>query len=262
MKKRVFILSTLFISINSFAQNYESKEYPCKLGDIQIVDDVFTGGISYRSQIIKVNKGNEYPQFMLFKDSIKGKIVNTLLISVLGSSLEVNENGATFLFANGEKILRQNTKIKVDPGNSSSWEYSTQITLTNYEFQLFKTQPLNVVKLYIYEDFLSEDLQIELQKFFTCMEERKFKWLLDALLSAILIIQTKVFLDTLDNYTEVIFKSRSGFEAGCYNDIKKKTWQTFIQVVSYSDKSTVFMEPTDFLKLGGYIQTVISMMNK
>ena len=83
---------------------------------------------------------------------------------------------------------------------------------------------------------------------------------LGALMSAIQIIQTNIFIDTTSNYTEVNFKSRSGFQAGCYNDKKSKEWSPFVQVVSYSDKSLVFLNQTEFARFGGYIQTVINRL--
>ena len=83
---------------------------------------------------------------------------------------------------------------------------------------------------------------------------------LGALINAMRIIQTTVFPDTATKYTEVIFKSKSGFQIGCYFDVKAKEWSAFVQVVTYTDKSIVFLAPSDFTKLAGLIQTVINKL--
>lgn len=50
-----------------------------------------------------------------------------------------------------------------------------------------------------------------------------------------------------DNYTEYIFKSRDGFQAGAFQS--KKEWKYFIQLDKYDRDSNVYMSKEDFKKL-------------
>jgi hypothetical protein len=60
-----------------------------------------------------------------------------------------------------------------------------------------------------------------------------------ALISSIIIIQEKVIINEPPNYTEVTFKSREGFEAGCF--WSKNKWSNYIKLDRYDSKSYVFI---------------------
>lgn len=66
----------------------------------------------------------------------------------------------------------------------------------------------------------------------------------DALINSIKIIQEKIFPSTATNYTEVSFKSRGGFEAGCYWG--KGSWETYLKLEKYDKDSYVFLSKDDF----------------
>lgn len=71
---------------------------------------------------------------------------------------------------------------------------------------------------------------------------------LDALIASLEYMIPIVIEDTLPhNYTELIYKSRSGFNVGCF--YTKGEWQPFSKIVSYSDKSFVPLEKTSFGQL-------------
>jgi hypothetical protein len=70
---------------------------------------------------------------------------------------------------------------------------------------------------------------------------------IDGLLKSIKIIQSKVIPSVAENYTEVSFKSRSGFEAGCFS--KKESWSTYLKLEKYDSNSYVFMEKDDLAEL-------------
>lgn len=75
---------------------------------------------------------------------------------------------------------------------------------------------------------------------------------LDGLIKSINILKTKVFNTTRDSYPEIIFRSRSGFEAGGYfNDGK---WKTFMKLERFDKDSYVFLQPEDFDVLAELLQ--------
>ncbi|MGV3599288.1 MAG: hypothetical protein ACO1PI_15605 [Bacteroidota bacterium] len=70
---------------------------------------------------------------------------------------------------------------------------------------------------------------------------------IDGLMKSIKIIQEKIFPTTATNYIEVSFKSRGGFEAGCF--WSKNTWSTYLKLEKYDSDSYVFLEKDDFTTL-------------
>jgi hypothetical protein len=66
----------------------------------------------------------------------------------------------------------------------------------------------------------------------------------DGLIKSIKIIQEKIFPSTATNYTEVSFKSRGGFDAGCY--WSKGSWSTYLKLEKYDKDSYVFLGKDDF----------------
>lgn len=70
---------------------------------------------------------------------------------------------------------------------------------------------------------------------------------IEGLIKSIKIMQEKIFPSTSTNYTEVSFKSRGGFEAGCY--WSKETWSTYVKIEKYDKDSYVFLNQEDFPKL-------------
>lgn len=67
----------------------------------------------------------------------------------------------------------------------------------------------------------------------------------DGLIKSIKIIQQKVVTTTPVDYTEVGFTSRSGFEMGCYYNVAKTQWTTYLKLEKYDDKSYLFMTVED-----------------
>lgn len=67
---------------------------------------------------------------------------------------------------------------------------------------------------------------------------------IDGLIKSIKIILEKVFPTTATNYTEVTFKSRGGFEAGCF--WSKNNWSTYLKLEKFDSNSYVFLNKEDF----------------
>lgn len=70
---------------------------------------------------------------------------------------------------------------------------------------------------------------------------------IDGLMKSIKIMQEKVMVTTPDLYTEVSFKARGGFEAGCF--VSKGTWSTYLKLEKFDGKSYVFLEKEDLATL-------------
>lgn len=70
---------------------------------------------------------------------------------------------------------------------------------------------------------------------------------IDGLIKSIKIIQDKILPTSAPNYTEVTFRSRSGFSAGCFS--KKDSWTTFMKLEKFDSNSYVFMEKDDLTQL-------------
>ena len=69
---------------------------------------------------------------------------------------------------------------------------------------------------------------------------------IEGLLKSMNNLITNVFTSTRDVYTEVTFRSRTGFEAGTYYDIDKKKWTAYVQLEKYDNDSEVFLTTDDF----------------
>ncbi|HWK58703.1 MAG TPA: hypothetical protein VNQ80_15275 [Parapedobacter sp.] len=76
---------------------------------------------------------------------------------------------------------------------------------------------------------------------------------IDGLLKSIEIIRDKVIPSTPTAYTEVSFKGRSGFEAGCFfND--KSEWRSYLQVDKYNSDSVVFFSANELNELKALLE--------
>ncbi|SMC35306.1 hypothetical protein [Cellulophaga tyrosinoxydans] len=67
---------------------------------------------------------------------------------------------------------------------------------------------------------------------------------IDGLIKSLIIIKNKVLPINATNYTEISFKSRSGFEAGCY--WSKNEWKIYLQIEKYDRKSLVLLKGSEF----------------
>jgi hypothetical protein len=69
---------------------------------------------------------------------------------------------------------------------------------------------------------------------------------LDALIKSLSIIQDKVSKTSPADYTEVNFRSRSGFSAGCY--YSKNKWSAYMKLEKFDGNSFVFFDIEDIQK--------------
>lgn len=83
---------------------------------------------------------------------------------------------------------------------------------------------------------------------------------IDGLIKSIKNLQTNVFTSTKDVYTEVSFKSRTGFEAGAYYSPDKNKWTTYVQIEKYDRNSLVFLSTDDFVTLLNLVEQAKTKM--
>lgn len=77
---------------------------------------------------------------------------------------------------------------------------------------------------------------------------------IEGLIKSIKNLQANVFTTTRLIYTEVTFRSRTGFEAGAYYSPEKSNWKAYIQIEKYDSDSTVFFSTEDFAELLSMIE--------
>ena len=73
----------------------------------------------------------------------------------------------------------------------------------------------------------------------------------NGLIKSIKSIQQRMFPSTATNYIEVSFKSRGGFDAGCF--WSKGSWSTYLKLEKYDKNSYVFLGKDDFPMLLGLL---------
>jgi hypothetical protein len=81
---------------------------------------------------------------------------------------------------------------------------------------------------------------------------------IDGLIKSIKMMQENVFNTSPTTYTEVTYKSRAGFEAGCF--WKKGEWSTYLKLEKYDGKSYVFLKKDDFPNLLALLETASSVI--
>ena len=66
----------------------------------------------------------------------------------------------------------------------------------------------------------------------------------EGLIKSIRLLQTTIASPTVPtNYTEIAFKSRSGFSTGCFS--KSNTWSSFLKLEKFDSNSYVWIDNTD-----------------
>jgi len=81
---------------------------------------------------------------------------------------------------------------------------------------------------------------------------------IDGLMKSIKILQDKVIVNVPPNYTEVYYRSRSGFEAGCF--VSKGSWSCYIKLEKYDGKSYVWLDKEDLPTLFTFLEQAKAKM--
>lgn len=81
---------------------------------------------------------------------------------------------------------------------------------------------------------------------------------IDGLMKSIKLMQDKVMLTVPVNYTEVYYRSRGGFEGGCFTS--KGAWSCYLKLEKYDSKSYVWLESADLTTLYGLLEQAKAKM--
>lgn len=122
------------------------------------------------------------------------------------------------------------------------------------------------VKIIRYTDLISSEsvssVRFELEVASSYSKDTKIAALdsdeIDGLIKSIITMKDKVFPSTPENYTEVSFRSRGGFEAGCF--WSKGDWSTYLKLDRYDSKSYVFLKRDNFPELLTLLDKAKSML--
>ena len=160
------------------------------------------------------------------------KMITVLMISIVGI------NG--FTQQTNEKELSNAEKFSAKSGTLIQKVFNTIGTFKKCEIQVIE-----------YTDLISNTKQKALKISFdvvsTYSTDTKTAVLdtdeIDGLMKSIKLMQEKVMLTVPTLYTEVSFKSRGGFEAGCF--VSKEDWSSYLKLVKNDGKSYVWIEKDD-----------------
>lgn len=139
-------------------------------------------------------------------------------------------------------------------------------TLIQKEFIDVGTINKTVVQVIHYTDLISNEtvssVRFEYEVVSSYSTDTKIASLdadeIDGLIKSIRMMQEKVFTMTPTNYTEVTYRSRGGFEAGCY--WSKGDWATYLKLEKYDEKSYVFLKKDDFPALLALLEKAKTML--
>jgi len=80
----------------------------------------------------------------------------------------------------------------------------------------------------------------------------------EGLIKALEIIANEVIVQKRNDYSEVAFRSRSGFEAGCFS--KEATWDIYLKLEKYDSNSYQFLDKENLPQLIELILNAKKMM--
>jgi hypothetical protein len=122
------------------------------------------------------------------------------------------------------------------------------------------------IRVIHYKDFISNDVlsavRFELEVTSSISTDTKIASLdsdeIEGLIKSIKIMEDNVFNSKPTNYKEVTFKSRGGFESGCF--WSKGEWSTYLKLEKFDNKSYVFLKRNEYPELLSLIEKAKSML--
>ncbi len=158
-----------------------------------------------------------------------------------------------FLILIGNSIQAQNDAKTKDLSNAEIFA-NTSGSLIQKEFISIGTFNKSEFKVVIYNDLIMQKktTALKITKEISGNYPKTKTAVLDAdeiegLIKSLNIIKDKILTTTVTNYTEVAYKSRSSFEAGCYS--KDDSWILFMRLERYDNDSFIFMNKDDLPNL-------------
>jgi len=163
----------------------------------------------------------------------------------------------------GTTLYAQTPSKSMSDAEKFSEQAGTLIQREFIEVGSLKKATLKVVK---YTDLISgtsiSSLRFEMVVASAYSKDTKMAALdqdeIDGLVKSIKTMKEKVFPLNPENYTEVTYKSRSDFEAGCFRS--KGDWSTYLKLERYDSDSYVFLKKDDFPALLALLEKAKGMM--
>jgi hypothetical protein len=139
-------------------------------------------------------------------------------------------------------------------------------TLMQKEFIEIGTVEKANVKVLYYTDLISNSktnaLKFEMDVVTSYATDTKAAMLdvdeIDGLMKSIKLMQDKVMITVPTNYTEVYYRSRGGFEAGCFTS--KGAWSCYLKLEKFDSKSYVWLKAADLTTLYGLLEQAKAKM--
>ena len=113
-----------------------------------------------------------YPSIMCFK-SIKGADTSTVIsLATIGSTLNLDKQGAILLFSDGTRIEKKEQVIDVG-SDSEGWKYSAYIKLNADDLEILSSKLLTDFRLFIYDATIKPNKSERLQDYIKCLIKSK-----------------------------------------------------------------------------------------
>lgn len=171
----------------------------------------------------------------------------------------------TFLFllpflASGQQTAKKPSEAEKEISNAERFSEKSG-TLIKREYEDVGTLKKCKIQVATYTDVISgqktKALRFEYEAYSSLGSDTKIAVLdadeVDGLVKSINYLQTQLMPTTAKNYTEAYYRSRGGFECGCYNN--EKGWSAFLKLERFDSKSYVFIKPEDLTELLALLAT-------
>ena len=150
---------------------------------------------------------------------------------------------------------QQVAKSKVEEISNAEKFSDRSGTLIKKEFESVGNLNKCLIQIALYTDLISGQkstaVRFEYEHQSSYSSDTKIALLdadeIDGLIKSLKIIQEKILPTSISNYTEVSFRSRSGFSAGCFS--KKDSWSAYMKLERYDSDSYVWLDKDDLSKL-------------
>jgi hypothetical protein len=162
--------------------------------------------------------------------------------------------------------VQAQTAVKEKEQSNAEAFSATSGTLIQKEFIEIGTLKKSKVQVLYFTDLISNvkksALKFQLDVVSSYATDSKVAILdvdeIEGLMKSIKLIQEKVLVSVPTNYTEVYYRSRGGFEAGCFTS--KGAWSCYLKLEKYDSKSYVWLETEDLATLYNLLEVAKAKM--
>lgn len=144
--KKLLLAIVLLVSVTSFAQQKTLEDYLYKTDKYTGEKYYYSNDIGDKIKLIKGTTPNK-------------KDMNALAVTVYGNISEYSGKGLFILFENGQKIIRPDEDVDCKYSSSNDkYQYTVYLFPTDEEIEKIKSSKITEIKLYIFEDTVSDKI--------------------------------------------------------------------------------------------------------